>query len=87
MPCEILLSDFFLSDKCSIKFSYLLRSLVVKKVGARKHFNTRYPPGDYMGLHHNTDVLGRKKYLLGLKPVKVFLDIKDIYQDHHLDLY
>ena len=86
MPCEILLSDFFLSDKCSIKFSCFLRYLVVKKVGAQKHFNTLYPPGDYMGLHHNADVLGRNKYLLGLKPVKVFLDTKDIFQDHHLDL-
>ena len=40
-----------------------------------------------MGLHHNADVLGRNKYLLGLKPVKVFLDTKDIFQDHHLDLF
>ena len=39
-----------------------------------------------MGLHHNADVLGRNKYLLGLKQVKVFLDTKDIFQDHHLDL-
>jgi len=39
-----------------------------------------------MGLHHNADDLGRNKYLLGLKPVKVFLDTKDIFQDHHQDL-